>query len=67
MLLTRDRGMQYQQNVPALGLTVIVLPVANKKLETMRVLIPKILAALDTSPCRALQPARSAALTMPPA
>jgi methyl coenzyme M reductase subunit C-like uncharacterized protein (methanogenesis marker protein 7) len=42
--------MQYQQNVPTLGLAVVVLAVPNKKLETMRVLVPEILALLDTAP-----------------
>jgi hypothetical protein len=50
VLLTCDRGMQYQQNVPTLGLAVVVLAVPNKKLETMRVLVPEILALLDTAP-----------------
>ena len=49
VLLTCDRGMQYQQNVPALGLAVIVLAVPNKKLDTVRVLVPEILALLDTA------------------
>lgn len=50
VLLTCDRGIQHQQNAPALGLAVVVLAVPNKKLETMRVLIPEILALLDTAP-----------------
>jgi methyl coenzyme M reductase subunit C-like uncharacterized protein (methanogenesis marker protein 7) len=42
--------MQYQQNVPALGLALVVLAVPNKKLETVRPLVPEILELLQTAP-----------------
>ena len=50
VLLTCDRNMQHQQNVPALGLALIVLAVRDKKRETMHRLVPEILALLDTAP-----------------
>lgn len=50
VLVTCDRGMQYQQNVPALGLALIVLAVPNKRLNTIRSLVPEILALLDSTP-----------------
>lgn len=50
VLLTCDRGMQYQQNVPALRLALIVLAVPNTKLDTIRPLVPEILALLDAAP-----------------
>jgi hypothetical protein len=50
VLLTCDRGMQYQQNVPALGLALIVVAVRNTKLDTIRPLIPELLALLASRP-----------------
>jgi uncharacterized protein DUF5615 len=50
VLLTCDRGIQYQQNVPALGLAIVVLAVPNTKLDTIHPFVPEILALLDTSP-----------------
>jgi hypothetical protein len=50
VLLTCDRGMQYQQNVSALGLALLVLAVPNKRLDTIRMLVPEILALLDAGP-----------------
>jgi hypothetical protein len=50
VLLTCDRGMQYQQNVSTLDLALIVLVVPNTKLDTIRPLVPEILALLDASP-----------------
>lgn len=50
VLMTCDRGMQYQQNVATLGLAVVVLAVPNKRLDTIRVLVPEVLALLDAPP-----------------
>jgi hypothetical protein len=49
-LLTCDRGIQHQQNVSALGIALVVLAVPNKKLDTIRSLVPEILALLDAAP-----------------
>ncbi len=49
--LTCDRNiLQHQQNIPALGLALVVLAVPNKKLETLRLLVPEVLAVLDAHP-----------------
>lgn len=50
VLLTCDRNMQHQQNVPALGLALIVLAVPDKKPDTIRRHIPEILPLLDAVP-----------------
>lgn len=47
VLLTCDRGMQYQQNVSALSLAVVVLAVPDKKLGTIHALVPQLLSLLD--------------------
>lgn len=50
VLLTFDRNMQHQQNVPALGLALVVLAVPDTKLDTIRPLVPEALAVLDAHP-----------------
>ena len=50
VILTCDRGMEFQQNVSALDLALIVLAVPNKRLDTIRPLVPEILALLDATP-----------------
>lgn len=50
VFLTCDRNIQHQQNVPALGLALVMLAVPNKKLETLRLLLPEVLAVLDAHP-----------------
>lgn len=50
VLLTCDRNLQHQQNVPALGLALVVLAVPDTKLDTIRPLVPEILALLDSDP-----------------
>lgn len=42
--------MQYQHNVPDLGLALIVFAVPNQKLHTLRQLIPELLSLLQTAP-----------------
>src|SRR5947209_8577247 len=50
VLLTADRNLPYQQNVPALGLALVVLAVPDKRMETLSRLVPDILAVLGRQP-----------------
>lgn len=50
VLLTCDRNIQYQQNVPELQLALLVLAVPNKKLDTILPLVPDILVVLAADP-----------------
>ena len=50
VFLTCDRNVQHQQSVPALGLALVVLAVRDSKLDTIRPLVPEILALLDDAP-----------------
>ena len=50
VILTCDRGMQHQQNVSVLGLALVVLAVPNKRLDTIRSVVPEILMVLNASP-----------------
>ena len=46
VFLTCDRNLQHQQNIPALGLAVVVLDVRDTRLETILPLVADILAVL---------------------
>jgi hypothetical protein len=48
--LTADRNIPFQQNVPALGLALVVLAVPKNRIETIRPLVPEILAVLNGDP-----------------
>lgn len=50
VLLTCDRNIQHQQNIPALRLAVVMLAVRRKRRQTILPLAPEILALLDTTP-----------------
>lgn len=50
VFLTCDRNIQHQQNVPTLGLALVVLAVPDKKLDTVHPLVPDILSVLDANP-----------------
>jgi hypothetical protein len=45
-LLTADRSVEFQQNLQAIGIAVIVLAVRNR-MQDLRPLIPRILVTLD--------------------
>lgn len=46
VFLTADQKLQFQQNLAALPISVIVLGSSNSPLESLRLLIPEILASL---------------------
>jgi predicted nuclease of predicted toxin-antitoxin system len=48
VFVTIDRGLQYQQNLQKTKLGVILLAASNNRLETLRPLMPQVLATLDT-------------------
>lgn len=45
---TIDGNLQYQQNLAQVKITVIVLSASNNKFETLKPLMPHVLAALPT-------------------
>ena len=47
-LVTTDQRMEYQQNIPAARLGVIVLRARSTDIEVLRPLMPAVLAALPT-------------------
>jgi predicted nuclease of predicted toxin-antitoxin system len=48
VLLTGDRNLEFQQNVDALPIAVIVLVAVNNRIETLRPLVPLVLEALES-------------------
>ncbi|MCW5623652.1 MAG: DUF5615 family PIN-like protein [Burkholderiales bacterium] len=52
VLLTADKGMEYQQNQDALPMSVLVVRAHSNRLEAMAQLVPEILAALQNMPPR---------------
>ncbi|WP_100902033.1 DUF5615 family PIN-like protein [Nostoc flagelliforme] len=50
VFITVDRNLPFQQNLAVLDLAVLVLQAPSNRLADMSVLIPKILAIVDTAP-----------------
>ena len=49
VFVTVDHGVPYQQNVPALGITVIVLHGRTSRLGDLLDLVPELLKAIDAA------------------
>jgi len=54
VFVTADQNLQFQQNLSALPLTVIVLVSKTNRIEHLRPLIPELLAWLEGMPERTL-------------
>lgn len=52
VLLTADKGMEYQQNQVALPMSVLVVRAHSNRLEALAELVPRILAVLQDLPPR---------------
>jgi len=48
VLLTGDQNLEFQQSRAALSVAVIVLVAVNNRIETLRPLVPEVLAVLKT-------------------
>lgn len=46
VLVTGDQNLEYQQNLTKLSIAVVVLVAKNNRIETLRPLVPSLLAAL---------------------
>lgn len=55
VLLTADRGMEFQQNLTKLPLSVLIVLANSNRLEDLRPMIPAILDALTELPPRTLR------------
>jgi hypothetical protein len=54
VMLTKDSGVAYEQNLPNLPIAVVVIRAKTNKLEDIRPLVPDILASLVTLQPRTL-------------
>jgi hypothetical protein len=48
VLLTGDQNLEFQQSRAALSIAVVVLVAVNNRIETLRPLMPEVLAVLST-------------------
>lgn len=55
VLLTADRGMEFQQNLATLPVSVLIVRAHSNRLENLRPLVPDILVALADQPARTLR------------
>jgi hypothetical protein len=58
VLLTVDQNMQYQQSLKGKTISIVVLEAQNNSLATLRLLVPKLLVALQN-----LQPGQVVIIT----
>ena len=54
VFLTADQNIQFQQNLSALPLAVVVLAARTNRIEDLRPLIPELLSRLKALPARTL-------------
>lgn len=47
LFITVDRNLPYQQNTEMLPITIVILCAVNNRLDTLRLLVPKIFARLE--------------------
>jgi predicted nuclease of predicted toxin-antitoxin system len=48
VFLTADQNLQYQQNLQGTQLAIIILVAGNNRIETLQLLMPRVLVALQT-------------------
>ena len=47
ILLTADQGIPYQQNIAAVGMSVVVLAARTNRIQDLRLLVPSVRQALS--------------------
>ena len=55
MLLTADKGMEYQQNLATLPVSILIVLARSNRIDDLAVAVPAILAALADLPPRTLR------------
>ena len=55
MLLTADKGMEYQQNLATLPVSILIVLARSNRIDDLAVAVPAILAALAELPPRTLR------------
>ncbi|HYI12395.1 MAG TPA: hypothetical protein VEK57_25300 [Thermoanaerobaculia bacterium] len=49
MILTADQSIPFQQNLPRIGIAVVVVLRVRNRIADLRPLIPKIVAAIESA------------------
>ena len=55
VLLTADKGMEYQQNLATLPVSILIVLARSNRIEDLAATVPAILAALAEQPPRTLR------------
>ena len=55
VLLTADKGMEYQQNLAALPMSILIVLARSNRMEDLAAAVPAILSALADLPPRTLR------------
>ena len=55
MLLTADKGMEYQQNLATLPVSILIMLARSNRMEDLAATVPAVLAALAELPPRTLR------------
>ena len=55
VLLTADKGMEYQQNLATLPVAILIVLARSNRIEDLALAMPRILAALAELPPRTLR------------
>ena len=55
MLLTADKGMEYQQNLATLPVSILIVLARSNRIEDLAAAVPIILSALAELPPRTLR------------
>jgi hypothetical protein len=50
VFVTADRNLSFQQHLPSFSLAVVVLSAKSNRLAELRLLLPDLLAAIETAP-----------------
>ena len=54
VMLTADQNLPYQQNLTALPIAIVVIAATSNRIEVLRPIVPKLLAALSSIEPRTL-------------
>lgn len=65
VLITADKGMEYQQNLVTLPVSILVVLARSNRIEDLALTVPAILAALANTPPRTLRKIAASQVTPP--
>jgi len=48
VIITADKALRYQQNLAAIGIAVVLLTHVRNRMQDLRLLVPRVLTALQS-------------------